>query len=169
MEDGTQLIIVETVIAEILVGELAKRSNGCDVLGQAADLAVADGDRLDALFQRQQAFDNRHRVGHKRRDQGSGQRAERFAVNADTVFFIQAHQAVAVLPVANRLFQGDALGIGNVVGDTAAFVAGKAAGHGDFRQQTRVRRTVAYLDRFFQRFSHPPAGRDAVVNHRQTV
>ena len=164
VENGTQFVIVEAVVMEVFVGQFTQRLNSGDILRQATDLAVADGNGFHALFQRQQTFNNRHRVGHKRRDQGTGQRAKRLTVDANAVLFVQTHQTVAVLPVANGFFQGDAFGVRDVVGDTAAFVAGEATGHGDFCQQARIRRTVANLDRFFQRFSHPAAGSNPVID-----
>ena len=105
-------------------------------------------------------------MGHKWWDQGAGQWAKRFTVDTNTVLFVQAHQAVAVLPVADGFFQSDTFSVRNVVGDAAAFVAGKATGHGDFCQQARIRRAVTNLDRFFQRFSHTTAGSNPVIDDR---
>ena len=59
VENGAQFVIVETMVMEVFVGQFTQRLNSGDILRQATDLAVTDGNRLHALLQRQQTFDNR--------------------------------------------------------------------------------------------------------------
>ena len=47
------------MVMEVFVGQFTQCLNSSDILCQATDLAVTDGNRLHALLQRQQTFDNR--------------------------------------------------------------------------------------------------------------
>ena len=103
------------------------------------------------------------------RKQRPGQRAERLAVDGDAVFFVVADQPVDVAPGPERIAELDFLGVRNVVGNPAAFVARESAGQRNFGQQPGVGSAVPDLDGLGHRFRHPAAAGQAVVHGRETV
>ena len=169
VEDGGQLEVAEAGVAEVVLGQALQALDGGHVLDQVARLAVAQGDRPDALLQGQQALDDGHGVADARRHQRAGQRPEGLAVDGHAVLLVQPAEPIDVLPVGQRLPQGDVLGVGDVVGDAAALEAGEAAGQGDLGQQPGVGRAVADLDRPRQRLGHQAAVLHPVVDGRKTV
>ena len=108
-------------------------------------------------------------MGDAWRNQSSGQRTVRFPVDADAGFLIDTGESVAVLPVADGLFQLHILGVRNIVGNAAAFIAGETCRIGDFRQQTGIRCAVADLYRCIQFIDDVTACIQTVVDNRQTV
>ena len=151
------------------MAQLAQRTDGGDVLHDVASLPIAEGDALATLFQRQQAFDDRHAMRDKGRHQRPGERAEGFAVDAHAMLFVAPDQAVAILPVAQRAFERHFLGVGDVVRNATAFVGRKTGGQGDFTEQPRIRRAVTYLHRLFQRLDHAAALGQTVIDGRKTI
>ena len=101
--------------------------------------------------------------------QGAGEGAEGLPVDGNAVLLVQAHQPVHVHPVGHGALQGDALGVGDIVGDAAALIAGKAAGQGDLCQQAGVGGAVAHLHRHLGGLGHLAAAGDAVVDPGEAV
>ena len=139
------------------------------VLNQVATLAVSHGDVLHALCSGEECLEDGHRVRDTRRDQGARQRPEWLTVDRHASLFVEAHQAVGILPVCDGLFDRMALGVGDVVRDAATLVRGESAGDGDLRQQARVGRTVAHLHGALERRGHVATDRLAIVHDRESV
>ena len=169
MEHGCHADIFITVLFEVLVGELLEHADRRHVLHEVSALTVADGDVLHALLGGKKRLDDRDRVRDAGGYERAGQGTVRLAVDGNARFLIDAGQTVDVLPVRNGLFHRNVLGVRQVIGDAAALVACEAARVRDLREQTRVRRAVAHLDRGIQRVDEPAAARNAVVDRRKTV
>ena len=101
--------------------------------------------------------------------QSAGQGAEGLTVDGDAVLFVDAGETVNVLPVADGLLDGDVLGVGQVVGDAAAFVAGEAAGVGDLGEETGVGGAVTDLHGDVQVLDDGAAALHTVVDGREAV
>ena len=169
VENGGDFAAGVAVLFKVFVGERFKGADGGDVLNKVAQLAVADSDALDALLGCKKRLDDGNGMAHERGNERAGQRSERFAVDADAHLFIKADQAVNIHPVHDASVQRNALGIGDVVGNSAALVAGETAGQSDFGKKSGIGGSVANLDRDFDGFSHSSAAGNAVVDGGEAV
>ena len=169
MEHGGHMHIAVAALFHIFVGKLLQRADGRHILRQVAALAIAHGDVLDALLCRQQRFDDGHGVGDAGRHQRAGQGAVGLPVDGDAGLLIHTGEPVHILPVPDGLLHGDIFGVGQVIGDAAALIGGKAAGVGDLGEQTGVGGAVADLHGDIQALDELAAGVDAVVHCGEAI
>ena len=108
-------------------------------------------------------------MGYAGRNKSSRKRTVGFTVDGNTRFFVDARKPVNILPIADRLLHRDALCIGQVIGNAAAFIACETARIGNFGQKPRIRGTVAHLNRHIDTLHNLPAAVDAVVDGREAV
>ena len=102
-------------------------------------------------------------------NQSTGQRAVWLTVDCNTSLFIDTGQTVNILPVIHGLLNRNIFSIWDVVGDTAAFVGGKAACVSDFGQQSCIWGTMSYLKRSIQSFYYLTAAAYTMVNCWEAV
>ena len=169
MEDGRNTYIIVAVLLEIAVGQLFERTDSCDILDDITALPVADGDILDTLLSCEESLDDGHRIGDTGRNERTSQRAKGLAVNAHASLLVHADEAVRVLPVHDRLLEGEVLRVRDIVRDTATLIRGKATRDRDLREETRVRRTVAHLYRVLESRGDRTADLRTVVDDREAV
>ena len=115
MKYGGDYDIVMTVLGEIFVRELFESLNSSDVLHQISALAVADCDAANALFSRKQSLDDSYSVGDTGGNERARKRSVRFAVYRNTGLFVHTGKTVYILPVADCLFHGNVLCVGQIV------------------------------------------------------
>ena len=169
MENGGDVNVGVAEFCHVFFGQFVQGADCRNVLNLVTQLAVAYGDIFNALFCCCQSFDNCNCVGDTWRNQCAGQRTVRLTVDCNARFFIDTGQAVNVLPISHGLFNRNIFSVWNVIGNTAAFIGGKAACVSDFGQQSCVRCAVSYLKRSVQSFNNLAAAVYAVVYSREAV
>ena len=124
--------IFVSVPLQVFLCQLLQHPESRYVLHQISALSIAYGHILHALLGSQHSLYNGNRIGHGGRYQSSRKGTIGLTVNGYARLLINSGQTVHILPVINSSLQRNILGIWNVVGNTAALIAGKASGIADF-------------------------------------
>ena len=161
--------VVIAVLVQVLFRQLFQSLDGGHVLAQVAALAIANANVFDTLLRGQQRLDDGDGVGDAGGHQGAGQGAVGLPVDGNAHFLIKTGEAVHILPVPDGALHGDVLAVGQVVGNAAALIAGKAAGVGDFGKQPGIGGAVADLNRHIDAFNDLAAVENAVVDSREAI
>ena len=169
MENGGYDDVVIAVPVHILVGKLLERTDSGNILDEIAALAVTDGDITNALLRSEERFDNGDRMGDAGGNKGSGERAVGFTVDGNACFLVKTGEPVNILPVTDGLFHRYVLGVGEIVGNAAALVAGEAARIADLGEKPCIGGTVANLHGGVKSVDDLTAAGNAVVDCREAV
>ena len=101
--------------------------------------------------------------------QGAGEGTVGLPVDGYAHLLVDACQTVHILPIPDGTLHGNVLAVGQVVGNTAALVAGEATGVGDFGQKSGVGGAVAHLNGGMDAFDDPTATGNTDVDGGEAV
>ena len=169
VENSGNCHFIITILFQVFFRKLFQNTKSRYILNQVSALPISYGNIFHTLLCRQHSLDNSHRIGHRGRYQRTGQRSVGLSINRHPCFFIDTCQTVYILPVIDGSFQWNIFGIWNVIGNSAAFVAGKASRVTDFCKKTGVRGAMAYLHRNIQIFDDLPASVYSMIYSGKTI